>query len=258
MTWWDRVWRDGPAGRRPGDVPVALTAGLTADELVQATRAGMFALPLAADVADEYLRLLASEIASGEVVVERAVDGSVSVAWMSPDPRPVVPVGTVVVDRDMRRTVRNNPHWTTTIDAAFGDVVRACADGRRTHWLDDRLRSVLHDLHVDGWAHSVEVWSDSRLIGGLFGLGLSPVFSGDSMFHRENNAGKLALAALDRALVAAGAQVMDLQWDSPHLMRLGGVRVPRMEYLAMLPTTARRMALRRSARPVGELLERVA
>jgi leucyl/phenylalanyl-tRNA--protein transferase len=158
-------------------------------------------------------------------------------AWWSPDPRGVLPLDGLHVSRSLARSCRR---YTTTVDVAFVDVVRGCADPRRPGgWIDESFVEAYRALHDLGWAHSVEVWDDAgpgpaALVGGLYGVAVGGVFAAESKFHRARDASKVALVALVELLRAGGASLLDVQWSTPHLASLGVVEVTREEYGARL------------------------
>jgi leucyl/phenylalanyl-tRNA--protein transferase len=140
----------------------------------------------------------------------------------------------VVVSRSLRRTLRRSG-WTTTVDAAFDAVVDGCADrGAEGTWITDRMREGYAALHRAGGAHSVEVWDGERLVGGLYGVLTGRVFSGESMFHAEPDASKVALVDLCARLLEAGVVLIDTQQPTEHLATMGQVVVRRDEYLHVL------------------------
>jgi leucyl/phenylalanyl-tRNA--protein transferase len=154
-------------------------------------------------------------------------------AWWSPDPRGVLPLDGLRVSRSLRRSRRR---FAIRFDTAFEAVVAACADPRRTGgWITPDISAAYLELHRLGWAHSVEAWSeDGRLVGGLYGVGIGGLFAGESMFHTETDASKVALVALVDRLRAGGAALLDVQWSTPHLASLGVVEISRADYLARL------------------------
>jgi leucyl/phenylalanyl-tRNA--protein transferase len=121
-------------------------------------------------------------------------------------------------------------------DTAFEGVIDGCADpGRTGRWINRHIRRAYLTLHELGWAHSVETWStDGRLVGGLYGVAIGGVFAGESMFHRERDASKVALVALVDMLRAGGSTLLDVQWTTDHLRSLGAVDMPRADYLTGL------------------------
>jgi leucyl/phenylalanyl-tRNA--protein transferase len=165
------------------------------------------------------------------------VDGPMG--WWSPDPRGLLPLDGLHVSRSLRRSRRR---LNVTLDTAFVDVVRGCADpSRHGGWIDDRILAAYAELHRLGWAHSVEVRdADGELVGGLYGVEIGGLFAGESMFSAVRDASKVALAALVERLRAApggsdGRRLLDVQWRTEHLASLGVVEVPRLRYLAALP-----------------------
>jgi leucyl/phenylalanyl-tRNA--protein transferase len=156
------------------------------------------------------------------------------IGWWSPDPRGVLPVDGLRVSRSLRRSVRR---FEIRVNTAFAEVVEACADPHRPgRWITPRLAEAYRRLHALGWAHSVETWHDGRLVGGLYGVAVGGLFAGESMFHYESDASKVALVALVRLLAADGEprRLLDVQWCSDHLAGLGSVPVPRERYLHLL------------------------
>jgi leucyl/phenylalanyl-tRNA---protein transferase len=154
--------------------------------------------------------------------------------WFSPDPRAVIATDGVRVSRSLRRTLRRSG-WTTTVDAAFPEVVAGCAADRdEGTWITAGMARAYQRLHELGWAHSVEVWAGEHLVGGLYGVQSGGVFTGESMFNRVADASKVALLDLTARLGAAGGTLLDVQVATPHLSSLGAVEVPRDDYLAIL------------------------
>lgn len=153
--------------------------------------------------------------------------------WWSPDPRGIIPLDGLRVSRSLRRSCRR---FEIRVDTAFAQVIAGCADRRRPGaWIDRSIRSAYTRLHELGWAHSIEVWDhDGNLAGGLYGVSIGGLFAGESMFHRQTDASKVALVALVKMLVGAGAELLDVQWATPHLKSLGAVEIPREQYLERL------------------------
>ena len=140
-------------------------------------------------------------------------------------------------DRPAEDLARARRDFEVRVDSAFDEVLAACADsGRDGDWIDDDVIAAYRTLHELGWAHSVETWQDGRLVGGLYGVCIGGLFAGESMFHRERDASKVALVALVDLLDDQHAEqrVLDVQWQTPHLASLGVVRRPRAEYLESL------------------------
>lgn len=123
------------------------------------------------------------------------------------------------------------------INTAFNDVIAACAGPRRYQpgtWITPDMREAYERLHGEGWAHSVEVWEDEDLVGGLYGLAIGRAFFGESMFSRKSNASKMALLFLDRLLDDGRIGIIDCQVHSSHLVNLGSTSMPRSEFVALL------------------------
>lgn len=154
--------------------------------------------------------------------------------WWSPDPRGVMPINGLKISRSLRRSVAS---FEIRIDTAFDDVVTACADSRRPgRWITPRIAEAYRRLHDLGWAHSVECWRAGRLAGGLYGVGVGGLFAGESMFHRETDASKVALVALVEILAEDGdsRRLLDVQWRTDHLATLGVVEISRDDYRCRL------------------------
>jgi len=123
-----------------------------------------------------------------------------------------------------------------TADRAFDQVIEACAaPGREGRWINDEIKDAYGQLHRMGWVHSIEVWSaDGGLVGGLYGVAVGGLFAGESMFHRETDASKVALVELAHRLRRGGGRLLDTQWVTKHLASLGAREVPRTTYLSMV------------------------
>jgi leucyl/phenylalanyl-tRNA---protein transferase len=155
-------------------------------------------------------------------------------AWWSPDPRGIIPLDGLRVSRSLRRSCAR---YSVTVDRAFDAVIDACADPSRTgRWINRQIRDAYVRLHGLGIAHSVEVWSpDGALAGGLYGVAIGGLFAGESMFHRQRDASKVALVALVDAIRGHPDALLDVQWVTPHLATLGAIELPRSVYLERLP-----------------------
>lgn len=154
--------------------------------------------------------------------------------WFSPDPRAVFDVDDIHVSRSLRRRCRRSG-WTTTIDAAFDEVVRACGEDRDDGtWITHEMSAAYRRLHEHGWAHSLEVWDGDDLVGGVYGVLVGGVFTGESMFHRATDASKVALVDLCRRLGEAGASWLDAQLPTGHLRSMGAETWPRWVFLRRL------------------------
>ena len=221
-------WRFPPVDELPDDEDlVAGGADLEPGTLLAAYSAGYFPMPI----------------------------GRRQLGWFHPNPRGVLPLDGLRITRSLRRSVRR---YEVSIDAAFDDVIAACADpDRPLGWIDNRMRQAYTRLHHMGWAHSVEVWDDEGLAGGLYGLAIGGLFAGESMFHRRRDASKVALVHLVEVLndhpgsptggpghvgAVGGAEsgrMLDVQWVTPHLASLGAIEVSRRAYYQALQLAVR-------------------
>jgi leucyl/phenylalanyl-tRNA---protein transferase len=165
------------------------------------------------------------------------IPDSRAMLWWSPAQRGVLPLDGVRVTRSLRQSCAK---YDIRVDTAFTAVIRACADPARDGgWITEEIIDAYTRLHHDGWAHSVEAYDrDGQLAGGLYGVAVGGLFAGESMFHRQRDASKAALVALVRALTDdhVDERLVDVQWQTPHLARLGVVEVPRRDYLTRLKT----------------------
>ncbi len=154
------------------------------------------------------------------------------ILWWSPDPRTVLPPNRVHISRSLAKTLRRG-HFRITLDQAFHQVIGACAGLRRQGngtWLVPMMIRAYQRLHRAGWAHSVEVWRDGDLVGGLYGVSLGRVFFGESMFSLVSDASKVALVHLCRTLEDRGFGLIDCQMATDHLLSLGAFQIPRAAF----------------------------
>ena len=227
---------------------VALGGTLDAETLIAAYRSGVFPWPSDDPGLERQARRLAR---TGRVPLLPGTDGLVP--WHCPEPRAVLLADQVVVRRSLRARLRSCG-WTATVDAAFDDVVAGCADRVEGTWITGRMRQAYGRLHEAGHAHSVEVWDDGALVGGLYGVLVGSVFCGESMFHRAGDASKVALVELCARLLEAGVRLVDVQEQTEHLASLGQVLVARADYLAVLVSLRDRPAsIATDRRPVARL-----
>ncbi len=156
------------------------------------------------------------------------------IGWFSPDPRGILPLDRFHVPDRLERTVRQGT-YEVRIDADFAGVMRACASRPGTGtWISRAIFESYTALHRLGLAHSVEAWRGGTLVGGLYGVHLGGAFFGESMFHRERDASKVALVALVDRLQRRGFTLLDVQWVTPHLEQFGATPITRAEYLRRL------------------------
>lgn len=198
-----------PAEARPGVDLVALGADLQPGTILAAYRSGLFPMPVDPDK-------------------KRS-----KIAWYSPDPRGVLPLDGLHVSKSLRRSRRR---YQVTMNTAFTQVMQACGDPEREgRWITPEFVDAYSHMFDLGWAHSFEVWDDdNQLVGGLYGLRLDRFFAGEAMFHTATDASKVALVELVNWLVATDAELLDVQWATPHLASLGVIEIPRRDYLRQL------------------------
>lgn len=155
------------------------------------------------------------------------------IRWYSPDPRGIIPLDTFHLSRRLARSLRR---FEVRVDTSFRAVIQACAQREDSDgdWIDAEIIDSYCALHDQGFAHSVETWRDGLLVGGLYGVAIGGAFFGESMFHRETDASKAALAALVDRLRGRGYALLDTQWVTEHLSRFGAIEIPRRRYLRML------------------------
>ena len=156
------------------------------------------------------------------------------IGWFSPDPRGIIPIVELPVSRRLARVIRQGK-FEVRVNTAFESVMRACAaDREEGTWISEEIIESYVALHARGLAHSVETWRAGQLVGGLYGVHLGSAFFGESMFHRETDASKVALVALVDRLRANGFTLLDTQWITPHLEQFGAIEIPKAEYLERL------------------------
>lgn len=163
------------------------------------------------------------------------------VFWVEPHRRAILPLDGFHCSRSLAKVLRKGA-FAVTCNAAFGDVIRACAGPRRDGggtWISDRIESSYVALHELGAAHSIECWQGDALVGGLYGVGFDRVFCGESMFSRVPDASKVALAWLVAALRRAGVRLLDCQFMTEHLATMGAVEISQADYLERLAVAQR-------------------
>ena len=159
------------------------------------------------------------------------------VQWWYPDVRWVLPAGQVKISKSMRKLLRER-NWKVTMDTAFEEVIRSCGDDNvRKYsgtWIDEHIIEAYLDFHLLGRAHSVEVWDQNNLIGGLYGVQTGKVFTGESMFSRVSNASKYGFIFCCLFIESLDIPLIDCQMYSSHLESLGAISVDGQEYLNYL------------------------
>lgn len=154
-----------------------------------------------------------------------------SISWYSPDPRAILDLAELKVSRSLAQLLRHSA-YSVTVDADFERVIRSCQ--RPETWISETIVQSYLRLHERAHAHSVECWSGDRLAGGLYGVCLGAAFFGESMFSHVRDASKVALVHLVRRLRERGYELLDVQFQTPHLQSLGARQIPRSEYLERL------------------------
>ena len=201
----ERLWFPDPRKSRD-DGLVAVGGDLTVPRMLLAYRSGLF--PWSAE----------------------------PITWWSPDPRAVFEIGGLHIGRSLARTLKKAP-YEVTYDKAFDSVIRCCAMVPRREsacWISDAFIHAYNALARAGHAHSVECWKDGVLVGGIYGVSIGAFFAGESMFHRADDASKVALVHLERRLAERGYRLFDTQMLTPTTRQLGAHEIPRTEYLKRL------------------------
>jgi leucyl/phenylalanyl-tRNA--protein transferase len=159
-----------------------------------------------------------------------------TIYWVEPKERGIFPLDSLVISSRLARTVRSDA-FEIRVDTAFDAVIAACAapaEGREQTWINARIRGLYGELFDIGHVHTIEAWRDGRLVGGLYGVRLGAAFFGESMFHTERDASKVALVHLVARLRLGGFRLLDTQFVTPHLASLGALSIPRRRYREML------------------------
>ena len=156
------------------------------------------------------------------------------IMWWCPDPRPVLFPGSLKISRSLRKKIKHS-NFTITMDRCFKEVVKECAKPRHKGsgtWITQDMHNAYCDLYRIGYGHSVEVWTEDLLVGGLYGIALGKIFFGESMFFKESDASKIALIGLDWLLQKLEFSLIDCQIVSPHLLSLGAKNISRNNFLS--------------------------
>jgi leucyl/phenylalanyl-tRNA--protein transferase len=158
------------------------------------------------------------------------------ISWWSPDPRAIIELDKLHVGESLRKILRKEL-FQVTVDKAFTQVIQHCAaraPGRDDTWITGEFIDAYTRLHERGHAHSLECWQNGELVGGIYGIATGGLFAGESMFHRASNASKVALYHLVERLRPRGFQLFDIQMLTPVTKQMGGITIPREEYLRRL------------------------
>ena len=172
-------------------------------------------------------------------------DDDQPILWWSPSVRAVIEPGGLHISRSLKKLIRSS-RFGVTSDQAFAEVINHCAGPRRDNngaysdstWITLEMQQAYNHLHRLGFAHSVEVWLDDKLVGGLYGIAVGGIFCGESMFSHQASASKVALAALANNLFDQGFSLIDCQISNPHLTAMGAVDMSRDNYLLLLEKTS--------------------
>lgn len=156
--------------------------------------------------------------------------------WMYPEMRGILPLDAFHTPKSLGKFIKKSPFRITT-NTAFPEVIRACAEitnERKETWINEQIIKLYCELWENGFAHSVECWHESKLVGGLYGVAIGGAFFGESMFSRSSNASKVALVHLVGLLKNAGYTLLDAQFSNEHLKQFGIIEIPRNNYLEKL------------------------
>ena len=160
--------------------------------------------------------------------------------WVEPKRRGIIPLDGFHISRSLASKIRQNP-FEIRINSDFASVVAACADRDET-WINAEITALYSALHEEGFAHSLELWKGRDLVGGVYGVALGAAFFGESMFSRARDASKIALAYLVARLNAGGFTLFDVQFTTPHLIRLGAIEISRIGYRKRLDAALEKQA----------------
>jgi leucyl/phenylalanyl-tRNA--protein transferase len=158
--------------------------------------------------------------------------------WYSPDPRAIIPLDGLKVSRSLRQLVKKRV-FDVRVNTVFESVIRECAEREET-WISEQIVQSYLELHRLGYAHSVETWRNEKLVGGLYGVAVGGAFFGESMFHTERDASKVALVFLVDRLREREFELLDTQFITPHLARLGAIEISKDEYVERLKHAIKR------------------
>ncbi|HEX4085014.1 MAG TPA: leucyl/phenylalanyl-tRNA--protein transferase [Chthoniobacteraceae bacterium] len=160
------------------------------------------------------------------------------IGWFSPDPRAIIPLDdSFHVPHGLKRALARGT-FEVQINQRFEEVMQECARRKET-WITGEIVESYCELHRRGFAHSVEAWCGGQLAGGLYGVAIGGAFFGESMFHRQTDASKVALHGLVQRLRERGFSLLDTQWITPHLKQFGAMEIPRRQYLRRLAESTR-------------------
>lgn len=157
------------------------------------------------------------------------------VMWWSPDPRAIIDISQLKINKTLKKTLKRQ-QFTVTLNKRFSQVIDYCADApfrREETWIVQPMQSAYKALHEQGKAHSIEVWLENELVGGLYGVAVNGYFSGESMFYTQSNASKVALVYLAKLLQSLGINLIDCQMQNPFLASMGCIEVSRRQFITL-------------------------
>ncbi len=158
------------------------------------------------------------------------------VYWFRPDPRAIIPLDGLHIPRSLQRAI-NQEEFEVTANEAFAEVMIGCGEGRPV-WITDRIHDLYNQLHELKRAHSIEIWSDGELVGGVYGVQVGGAFMAESKFHRVANASKIALVKLVEQLAGGGFCLLEVQYLTDHLQQFGACEISNADYLLQLESAA--------------------
>ena len=157
------------------------------------------------------------------------------IMWWSPTPRAIIPIDQIHINRTLVKFIKKQP-YIVTLNKDFDQVLSNCADApfrKEGTWINDEMKLAYMRLHELGFAHSIEVWQDDELVGGLYGVAINGYFSGESMFYKKNNASKIALVSLANLLKTINVNFIDCQILNPFLQNMGCIELDRHEFVQL-------------------------
>jgi len=178
------------------------------------------------------------------------------ILWWSPDPRIVLYTKDVHVSKSMKKLIKKN-YFQLSFDRDFKSVITSCANTREFTWITPGVTKAYIKLHKLGYAHSVEVWKNDKLVGGLYGVSLGKMFFGESMFSIEPNSSKYAFIKLSWFLNSIGFDIIDCQITNPHLKTLGAIEIPRIKFLKLVRENNKVESIIRSWEDMSENLNKI-
>lgn len=160
-------------------------------------------------------------------------DGSGEIHWYQPEKRGIIPLDRFKISHSLKN-ILNRKKFEVKVNTCFEDIIRKCADTRKETWINEQIIETYCGLHHMGFAHSVEVFEQGNLVGGLYGVAVKRLFCGESMFHSSPNASKVALYYLVQILQKNGFTLLDTQYINPFLAQMGGIEIEHSDYMKLL------------------------